>query len=90
MGLLLLDFESIEEPLKLPARDGLGFLVFLLWPAEAPALQASVVEPETVVIPGEDLEFVPVFVAEDEEALAEEIQREDLTDDCGQAVDGLS
>jgi hypothetical protein len=42
------------------------------------------------VIPGEDLEFVPVFVAEDEEALAEEIQREDLTDDCGQAVDGLS
>src|SRR5450432_1799970 len=90
MSLLLLKGQAVEEPLQLPPADGQGLLALLLGPAKASAFQTSVVEPESVGIPDEDLEFVSTSVAEDEEAVAEQIQLEDLADDGPQAVDGLS
>ena len=42
------------------------------------------------MIPDEDFELILSSVAEDEEAVAEEIEFEDLGDECGEAVNGLS
>src|SRR5258708_5928406 len=90
VGLLLLQGQPVEEPLQLPWADGSRVLVGSLWPAEASAFQASIVEPEAVMVPDQDLEFVFVAIAEDKQAVAEQIEIQDLADDCGQAVDGLS
>src|ERR1043165_7434632 len=82
--------QAVEEPLQLTARDGKALVFGLVGPAEASALQASVVEPEAVVVPGEDLEFVFVSIAENEEAITEEVALEDLADNGGEAVDGFT
>ena len=88
--LFLLQGQAVEEPLQLTPTDRFGGLVRALGPTETSSLQASVVEPEAIMIPVEDLEFVAVSIAEDEEAAAEEIVLEDLADKGSQAVDGLS
>ncbi len=62
---LLFDRQPIEQPLQLPTRDRHG-LVRMLWPLKAPALQPAVIQPETVVIPAQDLQLVPLAVTEDE------------------------
>ena len=61
----LFNGQSIEQPLQLPARDRHG-LVLRLWPLKAPALEPPVIQPETVVIPAQDLQLVPLAVTEDE------------------------
>ena len=70
--------------------NGECLLVRFLGPAEATMLQASIVEPEAIGIPDEDLELVSATIAEDEEAVAEQIQFQDLADEGRQAVDRLS
>lgn len=90
MRLLLLQSQAIQEPLQLPTTDGAGPIGGMFWPAKASSLQSAIVEPEAVMIPVEDLELVSSSIAEDEEAVAEEVGFEDLADECSQAVDRLS
>jgi len=90
MRLLLLQCQTVEQPLQLPPGDGECLLLRAIGPAEVSFLQSSIVEPEAVVIPVKDLEFVAISVAEDEEAIGEQILLEDLADDCSQAIDGFA
>jgi len=55
-------------------------------PFEPTAIQTTVIEPESVMVPVEDLEFIAIAVAEHEEAAAEHIQIEAVLYYCGQAV----
>ena len=86
---MLLQAQSVEEPAQLSSGDGEALFVRLLGPLEASAFEASVVEPETIVIPDKDFELITSSVAEDEEAVAEEIEFEDLGDQGSEAVDGF-
>ena len=90
MGLLLLEGQAIQEPLQLTSTDGECLRVHWLGPAEATALPASIIEPKAIGIPDEDLELVAAAIAEDEAAVTEEIEFQDLADACRQTVDGLS
>src|SRR5579862_5975077 len=90
MGLVLFEAETVEEPLQLTSADGSGWALGARRPAKGSPLQASVVEPEAVGIPQEDLEFITTAVAEDEEASAEEIELEGVLHQGGEAVDGLA
>jgi len=90
MGLALLQGEAVEQPLQLASADSKGLLFGPFGPAKATALQATIVEPEAVVVPVEDLELVSPAVAEDEEAVAEQIEFEGMANERRQTVDGLS
>ena len=90
MCLLLLQCQTVEQPLQLPPGDGECLLLSAVGPTEMSFLQSSIVEPEAVVIPMQDLEFVAISIAEDEEAVGEQILLEDLADECSQAVDGFA
>ena len=59
-------------------------------PVEPALLQPPVIEPETVGLPVQDLEFVPPPVAENEQALGEGIKAEGFADHERQPVDGLA
>ena len=87
MGLALLQAQAVEEPLELASANDYALLPWLFWPLEATAHQSSVVEPEAIVVPGEDLDFVASSVAEDEEAACEEILLVNMGDDGGETVD---
>ena len=62
----------------------------MCWPAELSAFEAAVVEPESDVIPVEDLDLVSIVIAEDEEVVAEDVEIIGVADDGGQAVDGFA
>lgn len=70
----LLNFKAVEQPLELPVRDLLRLTRRRGGPAETAPLQTAVIQPESVVIPAQDLEFVPIAVAKDEQTGIERIE----------------
>src|SRR5258708_7421244 len=90
MGLLLFEGQAVEQPRQLSARNARCGCLGRLGPAEASAFQTAIIEPEAVMIPHQDLEFIAATVTEDKEAAAEQIQLKDLADQGGQTVDGFS
>jgi len=59
-------------------------------PLEAAALKATIVEPEAVMVPPQQLDLVSLFVAKDEPGFGERIEIEGELHEGGQAVDGLA
>ncbi len=90
MGLLLLQRKAVEQPLKLSSIYGQGLTRGIIRPPEAPLLQTTIVEPEAVVVPTQNLEFVTIPIAEYEETFVENIQFEGMGYDGRQSVDGFS
>ena len=66
MDFSLLDRESVKQPTQLMAAHKQYVRASLSWPLERASLKTSVKEPKSVVIPIENLQFVPLPVAEDE------------------------
>ena len=73
MRLFLFEGQSFEEPLELSSVDSEGLRCFVVGPFEASFFESFVVEPESVSIPSQNFDFVPLFVAEDEEVVVEEV-----------------
>ena len=67
MGLRLIQREAIEEPLQLADGDGLRRRVADGGPDESAPFEPSVMEPKAVVVPLENLELVPIAIAEHKE-----------------------
>ena len=43
------------------------------WPLKFPSFQSAIVKPESVVLPVQDLQLIPIAIAENEEAIREGI-----------------
>lgn len=60
MSLLLIKAEAVKEPGKLLFGDRHGLLPICFgWPVKSTGIKPSVIKPETVLVPEEDLELVP-------------------------------
>lgn len=90
MGLLLLNGKPVEKPPKLPTTHGEGGRARVGRPLKPAPLKAAIVEPEPIVLPMQNLELVPLAVAEDEETRSKRVQIEGLTHQDRQAVDRLA
>ena len=75
MGLALVEGESVEQPAELTGRNNEGRLIPRpLRPAELAPFQAAIVKPETIMVPLENLEFIALPIAEDEQCRGKWIQ----------------
>ena len=82
--------KSVQEPAELTLADGGHPLAGVIRPLEFALLEPPVVEPEAVMFPPEDLEFISLTVAKDEETGGKGIEVESFFDQDGQAVDRFS
>lgn len=84
------DIEAVEQPVQLLATQGDDLLADPFGPMETLFLQAFVPEDKAVLLPAQDLDFIPGPVAEHEQRLHEWIKRHLLLDNRSQAIDGLA
>ena len=87
---LLFQRQTVKQPPQLTAGDDAGTVACRGRPRKAAAFQTSVVEPEAVVLPAQELEFVPLSIAEDEPGAYEQVKFESFLDQGGQTVNGLT
>lgn len=73
MSLPLGERQAIEQPTQFPLGDLLRQGVLFRRPLEATPLQTAIQKPESIVIPLQDIELVPLTIAEDEEAGRERV-----------------
>lgn len=90
MRLALLQGQAVEQPAQLTpgnlARDG----AVIQRPTKAATLQATVIEPEAVVLPVQDLQLISFPIAEDEQGWRKGVQVEPLFNQNSKTVDGLA
>ena len=67
----LIGIRRIQETIQLVLGVDIRLMSRRTRPLKAAALQALVIKPEPVIVPAQQLEFVAVFVAEDEPSFAE-------------------
>ena len=89
MRLLLLDCQSIQQPLQLPASDAQRAVGLRCRPFEASSFEPPVVEPETVVIPAQNLQFVALPVTKHEPLVRERIQLKHGAYQCREPINGF-
>ncbi len=90
MGLALIQGKPVEQPLQLPAVDFQGSRRILVGPLKGAPFQPAVMEPEPIVVPLEDLEFIPFAIAKREKTRRKRVQFELLFDQYSEPVDGLA
>lgn len=86
----LADFQSIQKPTQFPAADSDNPGAVFFGPTKLSLFQTTVIQPEAVVIPVENLNFVPAPVAENKKRGREGVQREAHADQSRQSVDGFA
>ena len=69
MSLPLIDRQTVEQPLQLPAGDYERLFAPMVRPAEPAALQPPVMKPEPIVVPVQNLEFVALPITENKPAI---------------------
>jgi len=90
MRFALLQGQAVQKPLQLPPAHYLNNALRLRGPLEMTPLQSPIVEPETIVIPSQDLKLVASAVAEDKPAICEGIEVEGILDQGRQPINGLA
>jgi len=86
MSLLLINSQSVQQPLQLSAAYG-QCRSGLYGPFEAPPLQPPVVKPKSIVIPPENFQLVSLSITKNEPLVREWIQFKYGTYESGQAID---
>jgi len=86
MGFHLGDIQPFQEPCQLPVADldCSGFLC--VWPPESLAFQTAVKEPESVIVPVEDLDLVAQSIAEDKQVTGERVSLQHIHHQDGEPV----
>lgn len=87
MRLFLLQRQTIKQPLQFPPGDLHGGGTGVSRPLKSASFQAPVVEPESVVLPVENLDLITLAIAKDKQGGSEWIQRKGLADQYRQPVD---
>ncbi len=90
MSLMLIDTQTVQQPLQLAATDRARDLFLFVRPAKTALLQPTVEEPEAVVIPAQYLQLVASLVAKDKEAVRERVEFERILHDRRESVDGFA
>src|SRR5690606_11908146 len=88
--LALIQSKAIQQPLQLAPAHGQCAVLLGRGPLEAPLLKAAIIETKPVVIPLQDLSFVPTAVTENKEGRRKRIELERLADQRRQAVNRLA
>ena len=87
----VLPFQGVDQPTQLARCHGQRLcIVGVLWPVEATFFLSTVVQPEAVRIPTQDLDPVAAPVTEHEPMLADRIEPEYLCHYQRQSVDRLA
>jgi len=67
--------QTIKQPLQLPATDHESPAV-MIRPLKSPPFQSPIIEPETVMVPPQQLQLVPSTIAKDEPLIGKRVQFE--------------
>ena len=89
MGPSLAQLQSVQQPAELTGRDGQRSCA-IRRPGERAAFQPTIEQPEPIVFPVEDLQFVALAVAKHEQRRRERVQAEAFLHKRGQRIDGLA
>src|SRR5664280_968743 len=85
----LFDRKTVQKPSEF-APGYLFYLIRILRPPEMSFLQTFIIEPESVIVPLQNLDLIAVFVAKGKHRPAERIQLEMLFHHAGKAVNRLA
>src|SRR5690606_17508163 len=88
--LALIQSKAIQQPLQLAPAHGQCAVLLGRGPLEAPLLKAAIIEPKPVVIPMQDLHFVPAADTENKERRRKRIELERLAHQRRQPVNRLA
>lgn len=86
MRLGLFERKTCKQPIELTAADRDRPILIRLRPSESTFFQPSIVEPEAVRIPVENLELVQAAITENEHAVIEWIELELKADNRREAI----
>ena len=90
MSLSLVKGKSIEEPSQFSTTNLYRGRAALLRPLKRSFLQTAIVEPESIVFPVENFEFVALTIAKDKEERGKWVEVEAFLDQGCQPVDRLA
>lgn len=86
----LADFQPIQKPTQFPAADSDNPGTIFFGPTKFSLFQTTVIQPEAVMIPVENLNFVPAPVAKNKKRGRKGVQGEAPADQSRQSVDGFA
>lgn len=86
----LRDGQPIQQPPQLPLTDADRTLVGCVRPLKTSTFQSPIVDPETIVLPLQNLELVPPPITEREQTWRKWVQVEHFLNQCCQSIDRLA